>query len=585
VSHRSATTVAAVNVLWGATAKAQGPTPGPSPAPDTGSASGAAPSTPAPVPAEPAPPPGEPKGVAPGTPVALASTPAQAMMTMKGWKATFYGFVEFDGIYDTTQSFGDGVGNTPVMRTDGSYPAELTIGTQLLGVSYASQHPRTILTPRNTTFGFRVEPPEIASVKTAAVIEFDFFGNQPTNPYTQTGGNSPTTESSYLSSAAPRMRHAYVDMKTPIIDLMAGQNYHLFGWQPLFFPATDSFLGVPNMVFDRRAQIRLTKRIETKPVNILLAAAATRSAQADSGMPDATGGLLFQINGWKGAHMLGPSQPKWDPLSVGVSGIYRQFRVAQFINNQGSPQTAAQDAISEGYGISIDALIPVIPVKNPEDRSNGLTITGSFVTGTGIGDLYTGGLTGGANFPQPLSTVGAFEGTYTPNIDPGVAQYAIKIDPNTGMPLPDPNGNWIGILRTLNLQTYMIGLQYYLPFLQGRFVLSGNYTHMSMNNVQQWGQAPPTAFAGLSSAAFNPGFEAEKAAGGDPTRNFHEATYYDANLFMGITDSFKVGLSWQHVEQVFLASLPKGAALSADPVMQDSKEHNDRFEISTFFYF
>jgi hypothetical protein len=37
------------------------------------------------------------------------------------------------------------------------------------------------------------------------------------------------------------------------------------------------------------------------------------------------------------------------------------------------------------------------------------------------------------------------------------------------------------------------------------------------------------------------------------------------------------------VEQVFLAT---GAASLGQPVvMQDSPEHNDRFEISTFFYF
>ena len=485
-------------------------------------------------------------------------------MTLHGWKGTFYGFIEADAIRDSTQSFSDSVGNTPLLRTDGSSPANLPLGTNPIGETYSSKNPRFMFTPRNTTFGFKVEPPEVGSAKFAGVIEFDFFGNQPGNPLAQTTSTS-TTESQYFSSATPRMRHAYVDMKSPIIDVMAGQGYNLFGWQPLFFPATDSFLGLPNMIFDRRPQLRLTKRIETKPVTIQIAGAALRPAQADSGFPDLVGGILFQINDWKGAHMLGPSQAKHDALSIGVSGVYRELKVSAFQDNMGAPRISGQDATANAYGISIDALLPVIPVKDINDRSNGLTLTGSFVTGTGIGDLYTGGLTGGATFPEQNSPTAAFLGTYAGNIDPGIVQYAIKIDPMTGMPVIDTLGNWEGLIRTINWTTYMIGAQYYLPFLQGRVAVSGNYTHAVSNNMQQQSTGS---------------FPAEDLAGGNPTRTFKYATYYDANVFVGITDFFKVGLSWQHVEQVFLATGVPGSE-----VMQDSPEHNDRFEISTFFFF
>jgi hypothetical protein len=486
------------------------------------------------------------------------------MMTLKGWKATFYGFLEFDAIRDSTQSYGDYVGNAPLLRSDGSSPAYLPLGTNALGVTYGSKNSRVLFTPRNTLFGFRVEPPEVAGVKFNGVLEFDFFGNQPGTPFNKTTGGTPTTETQYFSSAAPRMRHAYVDVKNNVVDVLAGQTYHLFGWQPLFFPPTDSFLGLPNMIFDRRAQLRLTKRIETEPVNVFVAAAALRPAQADSGFPDLTGGLLFQVNGWKGAHMLGPGQPKHDPLSIGVSGIHRQFKVAQWENNQNDPRIAQQVATAYGNGVSIDALLPIIPVKDPRDRSNGLTVKGSFVTGTGIGDLYTGGLTGGANFPLPTSPMGPLTGTYSSNIDPGIVQYSVLVDAK-GMPVTDIYSNWVGILRTLDWQTYMVGVQYYLPFLEGRFVITGNYTHSSSGNIQQQSSN---------------NFDAEKTAGGDPTRTFKAASYYDANVFLGLTDSFKVGLSWQHVEQVFLAH-----GLAGQEQMGDSKEHNDRFEMSTYFFF
>jgi hypothetical protein len=364
------------------------------------------------------------------------------------------------------------------------------------------------------------------------------------------------------------MRHAYVDMKTPIIDVMAGQGYNLFGWQPLFFPPTDSFLGIPNMIFDRRAQLRLTKRIETSAINITLAGAALRPAQADGGFPDIVGGVLFQVNGWKGAHMLGPSQPKHDPLSIGISGVYRQFAVSEFVDNASAPRVSSQDAKASGRGLSFDALIPVIPVKDPKDKSNGLTITASYVKGAGIGDLYTGGLTGGIVFPNPHGAQGDFYGNYASNIDPGIVQYSIVTQGNPPQPVHDVDGNMVGILRTIDWETYMVGLQYYLPFLDGRFVITGNYSHSYSDNIQQ---QPTNVYVN------------EKAAGGDPTRTFKSASYYDANLFMGLTDSFKVALSWQHIEQVFLAT--GSASLGQPVVMQDSPEHNDRFEISTFFYF
>jgi hypothetical protein len=505
-----------------------------------------------------------PAGTQPPTPIALSESPQQAMMTTHGWTSTFYGFVELDGIRDSSQSFGDSVGNTPLLRTDGSSPSYLPVGVNPPGVTYASKNPRFMVTPRNTTFGFRVVAPEVghANVKFTSVIELDFFGNQPGNPISYSG--SPTTETAFFSSATPRMRHAYVEAKNPIVDVLVGQAYNLFGWQPLFFPPTDSFLGTPNMVFDRRPQLRLTRAIDAGPVTIQIAAAALRPAQSSSDYPDLVGGLLVQVNGWRGAHMLGPSQPRHDPLSIGISGVHRYFQVAEFQDNTGAPGTAQQTAKAYGNGVSIDALLPIIPVRDPGDRSNGLTLTGSFVTGSGIGDLYTGGLTGGATFPNPLGPQGSFTGTYTSNIDPGVVQYGIQTD-GMGNQVLTPQMNWIGILRTIDWQTYMIGAQYYLPFLRGRFVVTGNYTHASSGNIQQQGTN---------------NFAYEVAAGGNPTRTFKAASYYDANVFMGLTDYFKVALSWQHVEQVFLAHGPPGME-----VMGDATEHNDRVEVSTFFFF
>jgi hypothetical protein len=235
-------------------------------------------------------------------------------------------------------------------------------------------------------------------------------------------------------------------------------------------------------------------------------------------------------------------------MSIGVTGCYRQFKVAEYQNNVGDPRIASKVAQADASGISIDAAIPVIPIASLDDKSNALTLTGSFVTGSGIGDLFTGGLTGGAPYPRPEAPTGPFTGYYAANIDPGIVMYDAS-----------------GALRVINWRAFMVGFQYYLPIAAGRVVLSGNYTRASSNNLRQQD---------------TPDFTAEKNAGGDPTRTFNKAEYFDANLFVGWTRSLKTAVSWQRIEQTFLAT-----GLPGQEVMRDTKERNDRVELALYLFF
>src|SRR5262249_55469304 len=158
-------------------------------------------------------------------------------------------------------------------------------------------------------------------------------------------------------------------------------------------------------------------------VNVQVAAAALRPPQADGAFPDLQGGVRFAVNSWQGAHMAGSAPATRDPLSIGVTGTYRQFKVAAYQNNMGDPRIATSVAEANGSGISIDATIPIIPISDVQDKSNALTLTGSFVTGSGIGDLFTGGLTGGAPYPRPEGPTGPFTGYYAANIDPGIVMF------------------------------------------------------------------------------------------------------------------------------------------------------------------
>jgi hypothetical protein len=483
-------------------------------------------------------------------PAPVAEPKKDAPPSTSRWQMTYYGFLEVDAMRDSTQSFGDSVANSPVLRSDGSLPAVLPIGlTAKHDPLYGAKHPRVQFSARNSRFGFRMAAPEYAGMKVSGTLELDFMGNQPSNP-------PATSESAFYTNATPRLRHAYAKVESDVVDVILGQYYHLFGWQPLYFPATVSYLGIPNEIFGRTPQIRLSKTIKTDPVNFEVAVAALRPVQRDSGMPDVQGGVRFGVNGWKGAHGAGSGQATLDALSIGVTGAYRKFRVVEFINNVGDPSFATDAAEAAGYGISIDGIIPVIPASSIDDKGNALTLTGSYVTGAGIGDLFTGGLTGGTRFPLPEGPAGQNTGTYASNIEPGVVQYSVVSKPG------EPER---GFLRVLNWTAFMVGFQYFLP-PSGKVILTGNYSRGKSNNIGQ-----------------------SDTEGGDPHRTFRQSDYFDVNVFADLTPSLRLGLSFQRVQQTFTDSFatPPPATDPAVPTanLVDGKDKNDRFEFAGYFFF
>ncbi|WP_437679261.1 hypothetical protein [Sorangium sp. So ce131] len=445
-----------------------------------------APATPPPLPgteaAAAAPPPAPPAELA--KPAAAIPVP----VTSK-WKASIYGMAEFDVMHDSTQSFGESVGATVIQRDD----------------TYAGSHGRTHFTTRNSRFGVKVSAPEYAGIKTTAVLELDFFGNQPPG----------ISEASLVSNGTFRLRQANLKVESEYVDVLLGQTYHLFGWQPFFFPATTSFFPVMNQVFGRMPQLRVGHTFKTEPSNVEIAVAAVKPPQRDSEVPDLQAGLRFGLNGWKGIHTLGAGGMLIDPLTLGVSGVFRHFRV----NEHSAAPVDSNSA--NGYGISVDALVPIIPASALDDPGNALTLTGSFFAGTGVSDM-AGVANNVPHAPLPDEAV------YTPNIDNGLAVY-------------DANGR----LKTIGWKGMMVGLQYYLP-PSGRVSASVNYT-------QGWSDR----------VTAENGYSALRTA-------FRESRYIDGNLFADVTPAVRLGLSYQRSEQTF-----------AD----DVTALNHRFKFSAYCFF
>jgi predicted porin len=479
----------------------------PAPTPDPGQPAPAAqPSTEPTVPPVPTAPPGTGQPAPPPAP-AESSKPGAAAgpgeVTSK-WSTTIYGFAEVDLMHDTTQTFSDSPGNGAILRPTG----------------LAYNNGRTQTTARNSRLGVRMSAPEFEGMKASGNIEMDFMGNQPA-----------VSEASFVNNGTFRIRAAYAKVESEYVDLLAGQYYFLFGEQPFFFPMSIWFFGLPNQAFGRTQQLRLSHTFKSDAAIVDVAVAAQRPPQRDSEIPDFQGGIKVGVNGWKGVHAGGSGYAAFDPLTIAASGSFRHFRVNEFAG----PPTALRTI--DGWGISLDGMIPVIPARSAKDKGNALTLTGSFVTGEGIGDLI-GGLTGGAAFPQLPGAMGAAGagGAYSTNIDPGILQY-------------DTAGN----LRALKWQTFMVGAQYFLP-PTGRISIGANYTQGNSDNITDGLTA--TAPAGCPQCTLGSVFK--------------KSQFFEAVVLGDLTPAVRIGAAWQRIQQT------RG---------DDAVSKNNRLELAVYFFF
>jgi hypothetical protein len=266
---------------------------------------------------------------APSRPVPAA--PPGPPSVLSKFSTTFYGFVEADFIRDSTQSFNDVAGNGTVARSG----------------SFAANHDRMIFGQRNSRLGFKLKGPETEMIKSSGIAEMDFLGNQPQGSPSPPGSPA-VSESAYFASPTFRIRHMALKLETPIVDVLAGQYWELFGWQTIYHPNSVQIQGLPGQVFSRAPQFRLSHMFKTDAVNVEIAVAAVRPPQRDSGLPDGQAGLRLVLNDWKGMRTAGGAGTSVDPLSVGVSGVARRFRLARV---RQCPSNQTQNI--NGYGLSI----------------------------------------------------------------------------------------------------------------------------------------------------------------------------------------------------------------------------------------
>jgi hypothetical protein len=387
-------------------------------------------------------------------------------------KTTIYGFVENSFIHDSTESCAEICGATQIQRPD----------------TYRGNHGRTTFSARSSRFGIRIAAPEQSGIRTSGLIETDFFG--PTS----------TTEQGTLSTAVLRVRHAYIKLETPVVDLTIGQTWSLFGWQPIYLVASAQPPGLPGQLFERTSQIRLSKAFKTDGVALELAAAANRPPQQDSSFPELVTGARVSFDRWTGQHTGYLASTTIQPASVAISGDLRGFRIPEL---SATPHTGH---LRVGGGVSASVYLPIISATK-QSRDNALSVLAELTVGRGTSDAYTGlGAAGTASALVPGTTTVASTAS-----DPGPA-------------VIDATGH----IALVKWTSYIASAEFYPAGTGGRVGTFANYGHIQSANAMHIGAAAS-------------GSDAERAVARAKVRDHEEI--YELGGFFDPTGSTRLGAS------------------------------------------
>jgi hypothetical protein len=402
--------------------------------------------------------------------------------------AEVYGFGKYDYLHDSKVSFGPVSANYTLNRS----------------ISFFNE-PQTQSTLCDSRVGLRLETPD------ARVLAGTFlFEAGP--------------ELAEFSCHDLRRRHLYVAMRSPIVDVLVGRYYGLYGWGGKgFLPNTAAVLAPPGKLYHLEGQIRVSHIFRWRPIDFEIAGAVAESPQTNPQSAELHFASRLSVNLWRGASAQGAGPPVAAPLQVGSSVVRRSFSVPAFTASAANPNDAV------GYAFAIDLFAPLIPAHG-DDLGNSLSFTLERSQGKGFADWYPG-LTGGVSFPalpNPAMTLPV--PVYMANLPQGLATYDAS-----------------GVLHLIEWDALTFGAQYHPPFARGHRVwLSGllSFTHSD------------------NAAALAPQ-QAEYTVWG-------KGWYWDASVFVAIMSPLQLAASYQTTHQTM-----------ADGV----ETENDRVQVSAAFYF
>ncbi len=355
------------------------------------------------------------------------------LLDQNQWKVGLSGFVELDTIYDTTRSLPEVVGNTAIAKK----------GT------FDGDNGRTQFSIRNTRLSFNVIAPEVDGWKTRGYIETDFLGYDPS----VAASGTTNSEASFYSNPTMRLRHAFLSADQNGWQVLAGQTWNLFGWQPAFVPSSVSISPLAGILYQRAERIGVSKTISGDTQSVQIATSLQKPSQRDGRIPNVDLGIKWSDNARKSGFASSNSDIKTQPMSFGLSGTYRNFTYPN------SSTSTTESTSMAGLAAAADVLIPVIASDDGKDVSHTLTATGEFTIGKGYGDEFpswTGGL-------AQLNTSSAAPAPNSITLDQGLGGY------NNG-----------GAFELIRLRTFNGQLQYHL---NGKCFFTAGYGQLFSNNL------------------------------------------------------------------------------------------------------
>jgi hypothetical protein len=218
----------------------------------------------------------------------------------------------------------------------------------------------------------------------------------------------------------------------------------------------------------------------------------------------------------------GPRQTQ--PMSIGLSGVAREFSVAPTGSSVGSEHYS-------GFGGAADLFMPVIASPDGKSVENTLSLLGEFTLGSGDGDLLNGWTGGSAN---PLQAGGGTLTTNVPDMDAGIGDF-------------DPNGNFV----LYHVRTFNVHAQYHLPESFGATWIDAGYGQLFSNNVGNIATATGT-ITGSGSLAYD-----------------REQVIF-GNIFHDFTPHVRAAIEYARVQTDFIAGY---------------SAVNNRFQASAWFLF
>ena len=261
---------------------------------------------------------------------------------------TFYGFVKLDASLDSAMTDNGDYAYLVLPYADGQEDDEFN------------------MTANQSRVGVKIDGPDGENVDVSGRIEFDFYGGGAEN------------------KANPRLRHAYLELKFPVVDVVAGQTADVVS--PLY-PTTVNFIVLRKSgnIGYRRPQIRLTKAVQVADGAILtLAASANRSMGRDYDGEDAG------VPSFQGRAAFAMKLPGGKAAEVGVSGLWGREETT-YTATYADSSTATEVHELDATGLSVDVSVPFgekVALKGEYFSGKNLT---TYVGGIGQGVAEVGG--------------------------------------------------------------------------------------------------------------------------------------------------------------------------------------------------